>query len=57
MCEVPRIAKFVESESTLVGFTGGSVVKNQPANAGDTGSIPVQEDRPCRRATKLVLNY
>ena len=22
------------------GFTGGSVVKNLPANAGDTGSIP-----------------
>ena len=21
-------------------FPGGSVVKNQPANAGDTGSIP-----------------
>ena len=23
-----------------VGFLGGSVVKNLPANAGDTGSIP-----------------
>ena len=23
-----------------MGFTGGSVVKNPPANAGDTGSIP-----------------
>ena len=22
------------------GFPGGSVVKNPPANAGDTGSIP-----------------
>ena len=22
------------------GFTGGSVIKNPPANAGDTGSIP-----------------
>ena len=22
------------------GFSGGSVVKNPPANAGDTGSIP-----------------
>ena len=22
------------------GFTGGSVVKNMPANVGDTGSIP-----------------
>ena len=24
----------------LTGFPGGSVVKNLPANAGDTGSIP-----------------
>ena len=26
--------------SEHLGFTGGSVVKNPPANAGDTGSIP-----------------
>ena len=25
-----------------LGFPGGSVVKNPPANAGDTGSIPDQ---------------
>ena len=24
----------------IVGFPGGSVIKNLPANAGDTGSIP-----------------
>ena len=24
----------------MVGYPGGSVVKNLPANAGDTGSIP-----------------
>ena len=24
------------------GFPGGSLVKNPPVNAGDTGSIPVQ---------------
>ena len=24
----------------ILGFPGGSVVKNPPANAGDTGSIP-----------------
>ena len=24
------------------GFPGGAVVKNQPANAGDTGSSPVR---------------
>ena len=26
------------------GFSGGSVVKNPPANAGDTGSIPGLEE-------------
>ena len=26
--------------STKLGFPGGSVVKNPPANAGDMGSIP-----------------
>ena len=25
---------------TIRGFPGGSLVKNLPANAGDTGSIP-----------------
>ena len=28
----------------MMGFPGGSLVKNLPANAGDTGSIPEQED-------------
>ena len=27
-----------------LGFSGGSVAKNPPANAGDVGSIPGQED-------------
>ena len=27
----------------LLGFPGGSVVKNPPANAGDTDSIPDPE--------------
>ena len=32
------------------------MIKNPPADAGDTGSIP--EDPTCRRATKLTcLNY
>ena len=32
---------FIQKKWTLVfGFPGGSVVKNLPANAGDTGSIP-----------------
>ena len=31
------------------GFSGGSVVKNLPANAGDTGSIPGSERSPGER--------
>ena len=31
---------FVEFPIPCVGFPGGSVVKNLPANAGDLGSIP-----------------
>ena len=34
-----------------LGFPGGSVVKNLPANAGDTGSIPGQEDPPEKEMT------
>jgi len=30
-----------------VGFLGGSVVKNPPASAGDTGVIPGLEDPTC----------
>ena len=33
-------------------FPGGTVVKNPPANAGDTGSALVWEDPTCREATK-----
>ena len=29
-----------EGQETLESFPGGSVVKNPPANEGDTGSIP-----------------
>ena len=28
----------------IAGFSGGSVVKNLPTNAGDLGSIPGSED-------------
>ena len=30
----------VTMNQKILGFTGGSVVKNPPATAGDTGSIP-----------------
>ena len=36
----------------MEGFPGGSVVKNLPANAGDTGSILIQADPTCLEATK-----
>ena len=35
----PRNIKVV-CWACVLGFPGGSVVKNLPANAGDTGSIP-----------------
>ena len=39
-------------------FPGGAVVKNPPANAGDTGRALVREDPTCRGATKPVRhNY
>ena len=40
--EIEQLAQGHPREVTLVigGFPGGAVVKNQPANAGDTGSIP-----------------
>ena len=39
-------------------FPGGAVVKNPPANAGETGSILVREDPTCHGATKPVChNY
>ena len=37
---------------TPVGFKGGSVVKNLPANAGDAGSIPARED-PLEKAMAI----
>ena len=40
------------------GFPGGPVVKNLPANARDTGSVPVRDHPTCRRATGPVChNY
>ena len=36
------------------GFTGGAVVKNPPANAGDTGLSPGLEEPTCHGAAKPV---
>ena len=43
-----KLWQFFRNIFYLLGFPGGSVVKNLPAKAGDTGSIPGLE-RPCRR--------
>ena len=37
----------VEFKIDSEGFPGGSVVKNLPANAGDVGLNPIQEDFAC----------
>ena len=34
----------IHIQMQIGGFPGGPVVKNQPAKAGDTGSIPVSTD-------------
>ena len=43
--DLPKIQNFplkdfLLKEKDFKGFPGGPVVKNPPANAGDTGSIP-----------------
>ena len=36
-----RVCAFlIKDDSSSMGFPGGSVVKNPPVNAGDTGSVP-----------------
>ena len=36
-----RVCVFlIKDDSSSMGFPGGSVVKNLPASAGDTGSVP-----------------
>ena len=39
---------------TLLGFPGGSVVKNPPANAGDIGPIPGSGRSPGERNGNLL---
>ena len=35
-------AELLQKESLVQDFLGGPVVKNPPAKAGDTGSVPAQ---------------
>ena len=34
------VFSFIINNHMMLGFPGGSVVKNFPANAGDMGSVP-----------------
>ena len=48
----------IKRQPKKCGFPGGTVVKNPPANAGDTGPSPGPEDPTCHGATKPVChNY
>ena len=38
-----------------MGFPGGSMVKNPPANAGDTGSIPEPPGKPMKDKAELTI--
>ena len=50
--EQPTLSLLFFKSSTLITFPGNSVVKNPLANAGYTGSIPVQEGSTCWGADK-----
>ena len=45
------VRKFLKVAKTW-DFSGGAVVKNPPANSGDTVQALVREDPTCRGATK-----
>ena len=49
---------WTQKHSDLGGFPGGTVVKNPPANAGDTDSSPGPGRSPCTTITEPVChNY
>ena len=59
-CHVTYWLLYWKWKTKWLGFPGGAVVENLPANAGDTGSSPglVWEDPTCRRAAGPVSrNY
>ena len=43
----------VNNNNVCVGFPGGSVVKNPPANAGDAGSVPDSGISPGKNGNPL----
>ena len=50
---VSHISRRCIEESYLWDFPGGTVVKNLPSNAGDSGSIPGQGTKLLRAAGQL----
>ena len=53
-----RLYSHMEPQRNLnKDFTGGAVVKNPPANAGDTGLIPnaVEQLSPCATTTEVCM--
>ena len=52
MCSYYLVIKY----NLTLGFLGGSVVKNPPANAGDAGSIP-RSGRPFGKVNGNPLQY
>ena len=59
--EIGKVAGYkINAQNSLafLGFPGGTMVKNLPANAGDMGSSPGQEDPTCRGTNKpMCHNY
>ena len=59
VCDIPPLC----FKMAFPGFPGGAVVKNPPANAGDTGSSPgpgrfphaVEQLSPCTTTTEPAL--
>ena len=45
------------SETPLLGFPGGPVVKNPPANAGDRDLTPVLERSTVHKVTEPIYHY
>ena len=52
----PRGRKELDTTERLhfQGFPDGLVEESLPSNAGDTGSLPGQEDSTCGAATKTM---
>ena len=51
------LKSFLEGTIPGLGFPGSSVVKNLPAHAGDTGSIPGSERPPGEGSYKPLQNF